>query len=584
MHLCGRSGSPCAPHHAGQKLSDFLFIPEIDENELEEWFQIKVAWVLHPDCNFRRYWDLFMMVLILYSCITVPYRIAFGVEAKGFDAIFDRFMDVMFMSDICLCFRTAIIPQDTIIASPAVLAKTYLTGFPFGFFLDFLSSFPFDILIDAEGGSAGTSAEDLAKQEQQIRILKMIRILRMFKILRMVRIKKLLKKIQDDLSIKNGVMISVKFSLFTVFAAHFQACLWFGIADPTNEEGTWAVNYCIMEGSSECGDLLESVGAQYIASFYWSLVTMTTLGYGDITPGNNTERLFCVFAMLVGASIFAYAITNMCTLVHNLDASGVFYRSRMDELNDYMEFLRLPKSMRKKVMDFFFYKINRSNVCHYNEDLILQDMSKSMKEEVRYYVLHSLLDYIPFIKEEEVGKHFMSAIATKLKSEAMAPGDFLCRQGEIATEMYLVSKGAVEVLSNGQSVSTLGEGSCFCASAMFRPTRFGYSVRVAEYSDVFYISKYDFDEVCDLFNIPKEYFEKKAIDKGMAGSERDFSSPLMPGEEEEKKEQLDKAAEQEAERRRQTEIVSLQEQIKVQKKYIQLLTEMSAGMTVSTTE
>ena len=34
------------------------------------------------------------------------------------------------------------------------------------------------------------------------------------------------------------------------------------------------------------------VWTQYLYSVYWALTTLTTVGYGDITPTNNEERLY----------------------------------------------------------------------------------------------------------------------------------------------------------------------------------------------------------------------------------------------------------------------------------------------------
>ena len=96
-----------------------------------------------------------------------------------------------------------------------------------------------------------------ADDPDQARILKIIRIFRMVKILRMVRIQRLLKKLQDDMGIKNGVMISVKFAMFTCFAAHFQACLWF-LMSSSHPGNNWALGYCIkadaVNNDAGCGD------------------------------------------------------------------------------------------------------------------------------------------------------------------------------------------------------------------------------------------------------------------------------------------------------------------------------------------
>jgi hypothetical protein len=42
----------------------------------------------------------------------------------------------------------------------------------------------------------------------------------------------------------------------------------------------------------------------YIHAFYFTIVTMISVGYGDISPKNNSERIFSVFSMLTSCAVF----------------------------------------------------------------------------------------------------------------------------------------------------------------------------------------------------------------------------------------------------------------------------------------
>jgi voltage-gated potassium channel len=86
--------------------------------------------------------------------------------------------------------------------------------------------------------------------------------------------------------------------------------------------------------------------SQYVVSVYFAIVTLTTLGYGDVLPTNNTERVFTVFLAISGAALFSFLISSISSLVCQGNAFEKLVHERMSEMTDLCRQRRLPQTLQ----------------------------------------------------------------------------------------------------------------------------------------------------------------------------------------------------------------------------------------------
>lgn len=67
--------------------------------------------MVHPHAQKKVKWDLLVAALIIYSTLSVPFRIGFDQAVGLLGTITDYFVDIVFLFDIIFSFRTAFIDE-----------------------------------------------------------------------------------------------------------------------------------------------------------------------------------------------------------------------------------------------------------------------------------------------------------------------------------------------------------------------------------------------------------------------------------------------------------------------------------------
>jgi hypothetical protein len=62
-------------------------------------------------------------------------------------------------------------------------------------------------------------------------------------------------------------------------------------------------------------------------------MTATTIGYGDIAPQTNGERMIAIIGMMVGSAAYAYVVGNICGVIATMDMATTEFNASMDDLN-----------------------------------------------------------------------------------------------------------------------------------------------------------------------------------------------------------------------------------------------------------
>ena len=252
----------------------------------------------------------------------------------------------------------------------------------------------------------------------------------------------------------------------------------------------------------------QSTVISYVDALYWTVVTMASVGYGDIVPDTQVERVFAIFVILTGMAFYGYLIGNLAALLGSLDAARTRHLEQIEEILSWLRHRHVPARICKDVNDYFH--VQWENHVALDDAEMLRRLPPSLQAEVAVCLNLQLLEKVEFLKQAP--SELISALAMRLQQKLFRPGDIIFRSGNIGDSMYFISRGTVEIVAADgiDVIARLSDGQFFGEMALLSGGQRSASARATAYSVLAVLEKNCFDKTLEHFPDMKKAIEGTA--------------------------------------------------------------------------
>ena len=455
--------------------------------------------IISPKSKFSQRWDVLMILLLLYTAIVTPFEVAYIAESVPELLIFlNRLVDLCFFTDIIINFMLAYEMEDEglWIVDHKLIAKRYVKSW---FLIDLVSTVPFDVIAN----SGASNDPDASEALQNLKVLRVIRLFRLIKLARVLRASRIFKRWETKIAMSYAMQSLIKFVIVVVVTTHWLACflrLIVSLEINFDDKGQ-PLNYLTRNDIDK-----DTEWQQYLVGTYWALMTITTIGYGDIELYTDGEKVIGMFAMACGGFIYAYIVGAVCGIVATMDEATAKFQQRMDALQYYIKENRIPKALKYRLREYFYHTRELQRAQHYNELLSL--MTPTLRGEVAVLANGEWIKKVPFFNpklkgDEELGDElfqFITEVTMKLTIESFAPDELVITAGQRGHQMYIIRRGVV-----GSHGRIIGSGNYFGEDMILQSAIRLHDVRCLTYLDVYVLTKDDLEDVLELGQFPRIY-------------------------------------------------------------------------------
>ncbi|KAL0123175.1 hypothetical protein PUN28_007654 [Cardiocondyla obscurior] len=457
-------------------------------------------WTILHYSPFKAVWDWIILLLVMYTAIFTPYVAAFVLSDPDYNSrknkkysddpivIIDFIVDVTFIVDIIINFRTTFVnSNDEVVSHPGKIAVHYLKGW---FIIDLVAAIPFDLLL------VGSDTDELGLDKDETTTL--IGLLKTARLLRLVRVA---RKI-DRYSEYGAAVLLLLMATFALIA-HWMACIWYAIGNAERPGLKSKVGWLDILANDTHQYYYHnntggpSIKSRYITALYFTFSSLTSVGFGNVAPNTDAEKIFTIIVMLIGSLMYASIFGNVSAIIQRLYSGTARYHTQMLRVREFIRFHQIPNPLRQRLEEYFQHAWTYTNGIDMNS--VLKGFPECLQADICLHLNRNLLNNCRAFEGASPG--CLRALSLKFKTTHAPPGDTLVHRGDVLTSLYFISRGSIEILKDDIVMAILGKDDIFGENPCIYPTvgKSSCNVRALTYCDLHKIHRDDLLDVLALY-------------------------------------------------------------------------------------
>ena len=415
-----------------------------DSFDDEEGNDEGIDYYISPNSLFIKIFDLLVFLASMFYFIFVPYFMSknfFVTKEINSLKLILILIDVLYILDVIINFFRAYQNFDeNLIRKTNKIILHYLKTW---FFLDLIQAIPYFSLIQLFEKMTIMNNQNVVLKGISLKhkllnpLIYNLIIIKIIKVYKMLNYNSTISYIseifsRDEILERYGSFIIIV--LLSISCLNMCTCLFIFLGK--NSYPNWIIKINIQD---------QSHINIFLAALYFIIVTITSVGYGDITGDSIPELIFQVLLLIIGTIAYSFIISYISNYIIKSNKKSMTFEK-------HLEILQEIKVHHPNMDNTLYHEVLRNL---YNEQLyekrdkhILFDcLPYSLKNKLIMEMYKPTIENFVFFKDIN-NADFIVKVITSLKPLLSIKDDIIIQEGDFVKEIIFVKKGIISLNIN----------------------------------------------------------------------------------------------------------------------------------------
>ena len=391
---------------------------------------------LNPRSIFIDIYDIFLFLASEFCLLYMPYRLAktkMIIESNEYFILsLIIFSEFVFILDLIFgFFRWFYNNEFKLVSNIYLIASNYLTG---NFIFDLIMAIPFYSILRYKESEKYEYNTAYNESHFWLKILICFKALKIFKINKSKNNQVFYffnKRFSKNYYIERLYQI-INFILLVCSMLHLIICFHIYMAEQSYPN--WIVSFNLQDKS-----FIEI----YLASFYFIIATITSVGYGDIVCISSEERYFQIILLSIGLVAYSWIISAVGDYVKNKSRAMDNFNRDMTKLEEIrIAYPNMPFKLYNKIQQHIQRMLTQNKKYEYN--ILVNSLPYYLQNSLLYQIHKNEINKFTFFKDCD-NSDFILKVLTHFIPIFSKKNIVLVGEGECYENIFFIKEGRLSL-------------------------------------------------------------------------------------------------------------------------------------------